>query len=92
MSKYTLHVPTVSFGFIETEVDTAEEAIAEHNNLLKLYSGGEGLSDKDFNHFLDKYLTNGTGETEVYMAMNLEQQKVIQTLKRAMKRIEAKNQ
>lgn len=86
--KYKIHVPTVEYGFIEAEVEgDNEDAVEEHNDLLESYRGGLGLSRDEFNACLDRYLKEGTGETDVYLRMNKEQQNVIQELKKAFKRI-----
>ena len=52
----------------------------------------EGLSSKDWNAFLDKYLETGKGETEIYFQMSDEQKRVIQEVKRSLKRISYKYQ
>lgn len=91
--KYKIHVPTVEYGFIESEVEgSMEDAVNEHNGLLVAYRGGFGLDTKEFNACLDRYLHDGTGETDVYLRMSKEQQSVIQEIKKAYKRIEAKEQ
>lgn len=91
MNKYTLHVPTINFGYIQTEFDgTAEDAIEEHNRILNLYNGGFGLSRDLFNNCLDEYLNHGTGNTESYTQMSKEQQMVIQEIKKSFARIKSK--
>jgi hypothetical protein len=52
---------------------------------------GEGISDSEFNAALDRYLTEGTGETDTYVRMNKKQQHVFQEIKKALKRIKLKN-
>lgn len=91
--KTQIRIPTVQYGYLEFPFEgTPEEAIAEHNRTLKLYSGGGGLSDKEFNIWLDKYLMSQEGDGEQYMKMNPAQMEVIQTLKRAFKRIAYKHE
>jgi hypothetical protein len=90
--KSIIRIPTTQYGYIETEFEgTAEQAIEEHNRILLLYNGGFGLETKEFNAALDRYLSDGTGETEVYLKMSKEQRAVFQEIKKSLKRIEAKN-
>ena len=86
--KYTLRIPTVKYGYIETEFEgSAEEAFAEHDRLIALHNGGFGISQDEFNDCLDEYLSKGTGSTEKYLAMSKEQQTIIQEIKKSFKRI-----
>lgn len=88
MSKYTLRIPTVQFGYIETEFEgTAEEAFEEHDRLNKIHNGGFGISQAEFNKALDRYLVDGTGETQIYTEMSKEQQFVFQEIKKSFKRL-----
>lgn len=90
--KIEIVVPTVQFGKLTYMFEgTVEEAIAEHNKTLLLYNGGFGLEPKEYNKALDRYLTDGTGETETYLKMNKEQQQVFQEIKKSMARIKRKN-
>jgi hypothetical protein len=85
---YTLRIPTVQFGYIETQFEgTAEEAFEEHNRLINLHNGGFGLSRDEFNDCLDEYLSENTGSTEMYLKMSKEQQTIIQEIKKALKRL-----
>lgn len=90
--KITLHIPTESFGFIEIEPDSVSpEAVSEiYAEYSKAFKPQEGLSDKDFNAFLDKYLNENTGNLETYNAMSDQQKSIIQAIKRSVKRIEAR--
>lgn len=82
-----IHIPTAQYGFIEAEVETAYEAHQLHHEITEQFKAGAGLSDRDFNKVLDRYLTDGTGETQDYLDMNNEQKWLIQHIKRAYKRI-----
>lgn len=90
--KALIRIPTTQYGFIEieSEVNSAEDAIVAHNDILKLYAGGEGLDIQEWNAWLDRYLTDGTGDTDSYMRMSLPQQNIIQEIKKSMKRIKVK--
>jgi hypothetical protein len=88
---YTLRIPTVQYGYIETIFEgTAEEAFEEHNRLLNLHNGGFGISTDEFNKALDRYLVDGTGDVNQYSQMSKEQQTVFQEIKKSMKRIKNK--
>lgn len=87
--KATIRIPTTQYGFIEleAELDSAEEAIMAHNDILKLYAGGEGLSQKDFNTLLDGYLKEGRILSDEYAKCSPEQTNIIQAIKRSLNRI-----
>ncbi len=90
--KTNIRIPTVQFGYLDFQFEgTPEEAITEHNRILALYNGGFGLEPKEWNKALDLYLEKGEGETEVYMQMSAEQQRVMQEIKKAFARINYKN-
>lgn len=87
-----IRIPTVEYGYVEFEVDDSAENIKAFNDdMLRLFKGGFGLDQKEFNQSLDRYLTDGTGETEQYMRMSKEQMAIFQEIKKSLKRIESKN-
>ncbi len=86
--KTTFQIRTGDFEYIMQEFEgTPEEAVQAFKALKSAWSGGDGLAPKDFDYFLDTYLFDGTASADVYAAMNPEQQKIIQTIKRSLKRI-----
>ena len=98
---HKIRLATKEYCFIEFDFEgDREDAILEHDRLVRLYrrtqeefpTDIEGLTDKDFNAVVDKCLKNGNVEmtSEVYELMNRDQVFVVQTLKRAYKRIKAK--
>lgn len=88
-----IRIPTVQYGYMEFPFSgTPEEVITEHNRILQLYNGGFGLEPKEWNKWLDKYLTDKTGDADIYAQMSSQQQNVIQEIKRAIKRLEYKNE
>lgn len=91
--KYKIHIPTEQFGFVEVELDPEEgrSVVEVYREVASMFKVNEGLSTKDFNACLDRYLNDGTGETETYLAMSPAQQAVIQEIKKSFKRIKAKN-
>lgn len=90
--KSIIRIPTTQYGYLEFEFEgTPEEAIEEHNRILKLYAGGGGLDVKSFNIFMDDYLSGKMeGLGELYHAMSPYQQEVVQIIKRSLKRIKSK--
>jgi hypothetical protein len=63
---------------------TADEAWTEFQRLMVLTKGGTGLEPKEFNRVLDRYLWgDGSMEADEYGFMNLDQQSIIQTIKRS---------
>lgn len=89
--KSTIRIPTTQYGYIEVEFEgTAQEIISEHNRLVEMYGGNVGLTDKEFNDWLDKYNTNQTGDADQYAKMSVKQTDIIQANKRSFKRIKSK--
>jgi len=85
--KLTYHIPTEQYGFLEIEVDNAEE-IPPYEELKARAVGkaGEGMADLEFNRVLDKYMKEHTMLAEEYEMMDYKQQGIIQCLKKAYKR------
>ncbi len=90
--KVTYHVPTEQYGFVEVEQDFEEgEELLSYAHVKKtMFPNGDGLTDKDFNKAIDRYLTQGDMDSEAYESMSDAQKDVIQCIKRANKRIKAK--
>ena len=86
--KGIIRIPTEQYAYIEIHAGGSVEEILELNTrVTKLYKGGEGLTEKEFDNFLDTYLSTDTGDVNVYEKMNREQSDRIQMLKRSFKRI-----
>jgi hypothetical protein len=87
----TLRIPTADqYAYIEVPFfGSADDAFAEYQRLMAMVKGGEGLEPKEFNAILDEYLATGKiGETAdfdpgVFDRMNLDQQMIIQAIKRS---------
>lgn len=90
--KIISHIPTEQYGFVEVHHDSMNPADIkmEYTMYSQAFQVKEGLSNKDFNTALDEYLTSNTGNTETYLAMSPEQQRVFQEIKKSLKRIKAK--
>ena len=92
--EYELHIPTEQYGFILRRfTGTPDEAVRAYREVREAwdkpkseYPVGNGLSPATFNKVLDAYLANGTLTADEYGEMNLEQQKVIQEIKKSRKR------
>ncbi len=93
--KTRIHLSVGEYEFveIEEEVESVEEANELYNasKTLKMAST-EGLDHKEWRSALDRYLTDGTGETDVYLRMSDSQKGVFQELKKSFKRIKAKEE
>lgn len=91
--KTIVQIQTEPFQLISQEFDcemTPDEAVEAYRALQRAYKGGDGLPEKDFNAFIDRYLLGDKNHVEEYQLMNKEQQNVCQIIKRSLKRIEAR--
>jgi len=86
--KAVLRLPTDTYAYIEMHVeDTPENIIQAYRDLTKLWQAGTGLVEAEFYRVLDKYVwKDGTMDSEEYAQMNLEQQAIIQTIKKSRNR------
>ncbi len=92
MYKAELTIPTEQYGNIRPVVEgTAEEIVAAYFE-FKSALGGEGIPDKEFDQWLDRYLTENTGDSNVYARMSAPQRATIQTIKRSINRIKARQE
>ena len=84
----TIRVPLAQYSYLEFEFEgTPDEAIVEHNRILRLYEGGAGLEQKDFNATLDRYIFgDGNMVADDYAAMSKLQQFVISEIRKSKKR------
>lgn len=92
MSSIKLHIPLAQYEFLEYEIEgTVEEAIEETIKVKKLYEikqGEEpGLSEKDFQKMVDKYLTSETLQMEDIDNLNRIQKYWLDVTRRALARI-----
>lgn len=95
--KVHYRIPTEQYAYVEVQkeyqVDPSAETIKDHYTELAdafKVKPSNSLPPKEWNAALDRYLNDGTGETATYLAMSPEQQRVIQEIKRAFKRLDAK--
>lgn len=86
----TLHFPTEQYGFAEVKllVDSPRDAIKQYELATR---SGDGLPEKDMNTFIDNMLLGEANHVETYQKMSKSQQDTIQAIKRALKRLAARN-
>lgn len=91
--KSVIRIPTEQYAYVEVEFEgTSEEIIAKYREITNMYKNNSlGLTVKEFNVVLDRYLEVANLSEEEYNRMSVDQQNVIQQLKKAFKRAEAKN-
>ena len=91
MSRITIRIPTVQYGYFETEFEgTPEEAIEEHNRLIIKYNNSkkeEGLDSKTWNTTLDRYLGENQIDPNVWEKMNSEEKIIINEIKKSFARV-----
>lgn len=94
--KVIYRIPTKEpFAFVELHDDFLpenEEAAIEYPKrmylaLTQAFHGGEGLEDKAYDAFIERMIKAEPNHIEEYNKMSLEQQKYVQVVKRAIKRI-----
>ena len=84
----TIRIPTDTYAYIEVKTKgMPEEIIALYRRFSELWQGGKGLAEPEFQRILDEYLWgSGSMDSEEYVGMNLEQQNIIQTIKKSRNR------
>lgn len=92
--KIVLHVPVEQYGFVSAEFDEVNtETIANnYRDIAKAFKPTEGITSKEMDLIIEcmalgKTVTNGT---ELWARATQAQKDQINCLKRALKRIEAK--
>lgn len=92
--KATFRIPTKEYAYIElneVEVESAEDAHSKYQELEKIVSGQVGLSSKDWNEALDKYLSTNALTSDEYALMSVEQKRIIQEIKKSVKRLDSRS-
>lgn len=92
-NKYTGQISTGQYEFLNFEIEgTAQDAVEAYKELQTAWKGGEGVSSKDFNAFLDTYISTGKpGELEVWENMTDQQKIIVNEVKKSFARIKSKN-
>jgi hypothetical protein len=89
-----IHIPTAQYEFVEIDLPdstTPVEVKTKYDEYVRAFKVNEGISTKEFNSALDRYLNDGTGDTETYLNMSPDQQRIFQEIKKSIKRTEDKN-
>lgn len=93
--KATLRIPTPEqYAFVEVTLEgTTEQIHAAYSELTASFFLKEGLSEKDFNQFLDNQaLNNGKNHIETYNLMSEMQKTIVQTNKKMYARLKNKQE
>lgn len=95
--KVTYRIPTEMYSYVEIEEEyhempSASEIKQTYDDLSGAFKAQAGLEKKEFDGFMDRYLTGDLVHVEEYNKMSQEQQMIIQAIKRSKKRIQAKEQ
>lgn len=100
MKKVTLRIPTADqYAFIELvfENDTLggenfgpEDVFIEYQRFTEVFKPKDGIAAKTFDTFVEKQLLGSGNNVDTYNAMSLPQKTFVQIVKRALKRIQAK--
>lgn len=89
--KADIRIATKEYCYIELHPEgTMEEIFEEHRKALQMNQNQAGLSDKDYNAFIDRQLNGETNHVETYQAMSDLQKFAVQVIKRALNRAEAR--
>jgi hypothetical protein len=87
----TVRIATDMYEFIELEVNDTPEAIFDaYRRMKRLNISSGGITDKEFDQFIENQLSGKTNLLETYNKMSTTQQSIVQINKRAIKRINAK--
>lgn len=83
--KAKIRIPKDQYAFIELDV---EETLDDIKLLYSKMTKEEiGLDDKEWRSALDRYLTDGTMESNIYERMSITQKGIIQEIKKSFKRL-----
>lgn len=89
MIKFTHRIPTDSYAYIEfeQEYESVEDAILDHQRLLKLHTDGVGLVDREWTQVRKTMLEKGECDPNLFESMNKAQRYFINELKLALRSI-----
>lgn len=96
--KAVFRIPTTQYGFLEVEEEfsvfgTPLDLRQRHDELVAAFARetGEGLSPKEFNAFMDTYLSTGKpGEIDDWARMSDEQKNIVNEVKKCFLRLKNK--
>lgn len=88
-----IRLATKEYCFVEFKVEgTVDEILAQNQEIMWKSANATGISDRDYNAFIDRMLLGDTNHVEEYQAMSAMQKDTVQVIKRSLKRIAAKEQ
>lgn len=87
-----IHIAIGQYEFVEVDVTDSVAAREAYNDIKTAFTDGDGVTDKELNMVLDHMLRGETvrGGVEIWARMNETQKQIINTLKKACKRINGK--
>lgn len=90
--KAQIRIATEMYCYIEPTIEgTPEEIVEKYHEFQRLVKPQNGLTTKEFNDFVDSYLSgNLNGLLPKYEAMNESQKTIVQTIKRSLARIKSR--
>lgn len=89
--KAEITIPTEAFGNIKPTVEGTPQAIVEaYKEFAKEWKGGEGLTEAEMDSFIEKQLLGESNDINQYERATPNQKTEIQRIKRALKRIKAR--
>lgn len=89
---YKFRIPTTDpYAYVEVEMDEKDmegrDVSDVYHSLIGQFKINGGLDAKVFNKFIDNQLNGSGNDIEEYNQMSPEQQNIVQTIKRALKRV-----
>lgn len=93
--RVTYRIPTDMYAYVEVEHehdDTPDVATIKqtYDDLSSAFKAQVGMEKKDFDGFIERYISGDDVHVEEYTQMSKDQQEVVQVIKRAKKRLLAK--
>ena len=88
-----IRIPIEQYSFIELDFEgSAEDTLNEYRRLTQMATGGVGMDTKDFNKVIDQLIEKQSieGDPGMVESMNIEQQTLLQAIKRSQARIKSK--
>ena len=87
--KYTIHVPSEQYGYVEAHLETLVEAKTEYDNIKKVFAGEkvDGMSTLEFSKFCQKFLIENAYDNDDVDKLSPLQQWWLKTTQNALQRI-----
>lgn len=93
MKKYTVRIPTETYGYVELETDNLVELKSEHDNIKKVWAGEkiEGMATREFSDFCQNFLIKNKYTNDDLEKLSPIQQYWLKITQNALMRITDKN-